>query len=376
MRNIIFILLTATITFAYNPLFSSTNNFFLQQDTVTGQDITLPADTTAAEAAVLPVDTLENETDTIITDSLYTEDQEIPQTEQDTTVVTTEVRDTTITRPPPATVIKKKKPEVIPELLYTVAFDSVLSLPVPEPKVYPGNLLFNEHLLTTRDIDPEKQPPKRSNWPVVILILSAALVGFARHIRPNGLKRTLNALFNNRNFFVLTKDHNVYGEWFSNLLIFNFFICVAMLFYQSIIIFGIIDIKTTFRDINFFLLILTFIIAFYLIKYAGLKILAYVFKTYNATNNYFVNLLVFNHMIGILLLPFLLYNMFYMNYYVQIFIWIIFILANVYKVFRSIILGHSISHFSMYYLFLYLCAVEIVPVLLIIKGSINYFNSL
>jgi hypothetical protein len=261
-------------------------------------------------------------------------------------------------------------------LVTTVVFDSILTLSHPTLIVYSGDDIFTKNLLSANAINPELMNRRFYNWPAIFLLFAAALIGFARYLKPYGIRQTLNASFNNRSFLQLIKEQNVIGDWFSYLLIGSFFVVFSLMLFTSIQIFGLVNLESLNQSISVYSIILLLTFSFYLFKFLGLKFVAFVFKTATATDLYFKNIMLFNQMIGLVILPLLLYNIFYQNYTVMIITWSVFIILNIFKIYRSIALGHNASSLSAYYLFLYLCAIEIVPVLLIVKTSANYFQGL
>ncbi len=393
MRNIFLLFLAVAFSVFSNSLFSMPNN--LCRDTITQTPVNPVLDT------IPEVDVIEEVIeDTLEIDELQTDDVEITDTLQilqaeetdsiinktDTTTINRAdtisqtpllqdtVSDVPLSPAPPAAEVPIKR--FVSKNVYTVEYDSILAKPNAQLQVFSGEEVFNKNLLFANKISPEKIKKNNFHWQVVIMIILAAMLSVSRYLRPRGFKRTFNALFNNRNYFLLIKDRDILSESSSLLILINYIATVALLIFHSLLIFELVSAETTKETLQIYFLIVLFIFLFYVLKYIGLKFVSFVFKTKNATHNYFVNLIIFNHIIGLMLFPFLLYNIFYMHLTMLIFTWVIFVLANIYKVYRSIVIGHNEVKFSMYYLFLYLCAVEIAPILLIIKATVNYFNGL
>jgi hypothetical protein len=261
-------------------------------------------------------------------------------------------------------------------LVTTVIFDSILALSHSTFIVYSGDDVFTKNLLHSNVINPKQKDKRFYNWPIMFLLFAAALIGFARYLKPYGLRQTLNASFNNRGFLQLIKEQNVIGEWFSYLLLGSFMVVFSLMIFTSLQIAGLVNLESLNQGISVFAIIIVLTFSFYLFKFLGLKFIGFVFKTSTATELYFKNIMLFNQTIGLVLLPLLLYNIFYQDYIVMIITWSVFFILNIFKIYRSIAVGHNASSLSVYYLFLYLCAIEIVPVLLIVKTSANYFQGL
>ncbi len=269
-----------------------------------------------------------------------------------------------------------KNPLYDESIVTTVTIDSILFAQSPQTIVYSGNEFFNESLLPAINSDPIRRKKENFNWPAIVLLILAAVVGFARYLQPNAVKHTFKAAFNNRDFWQLIKEQSIIGEWVSYLLITVFFAVFSLLVFLSLDYFGYVNAESVSQSTSVFLLVFVLTIVFYVMKYLGLRFIAFVFKTDNATSFYFKNIMLINQIIGLIIFPFLLYNIFYQNNIVLLITWIIFGLLSVFKILRGIAIGHNASNLSVYYLFLYLCAVEIVPILLILKTSANYFQGL
>ncbi len=335
------------------PVSDTTETFV--PDTVIDREVPVASDT------IIEADEIIIKPDTVAVDTIATDTLDLPDEAE-------VVREPEKPRPPVSPAVKKPA--------YTVLFDSILTNPSAKPKTYSGNEFFNEHFLTTEKISPEKNKPDKQNWPIIVLIVIAGLVGLARYLQPSGIKQSFKGALNNHNFQLLIKEQNPFSEWFSHIMIFCFVACFSLLAYQSILILDLIKIENTAQSLQIYFTIMALVMAFYILKYAGLRFVGFVFKANVASASYFKNILLFNQIIAIALFPLLMYNAIYIAYSVIVVAWGLFAFLSIIKVLRSVAIGHSVSNFSLYYLFLYLCAVEIMPLLIIIKASVNYFREI
>ena len=131
---------------------------------------------------------------------------------------------------------------------------------------------------------------------------------------------------------------------------------------------------------NFWLLFLYGIIgtaAAYFIKFLGLKLSGWVFSVEEAANSYIFIVFIVNKMIGILLLPFLLVLAFTVGNVYTGGITISLCLIGGLLIYRFILTYAAIHNqvkVNPFHFFLYLCAFEIAPLLLIYKGLLVYFH--
>lgn len=115
----------------------------------------------------------------------------------------------------------------------------------------------------------------------------------------------------------------------------------------------------------------------YMIKFLGLKIAGWVFGINEATDAYIFIVFIINKMIGILLLPLVIMMSFSKGDVYTISITISWCLLAVIYLYR-IILTYSVIRNQIkvnpFHFFLYFCAFEIAPLLLVYRGLLVFFN--
>ena len=115
----------------------------------------------------------------------------------------------------------------------------------------------------------------------------------------------------------------------------------------------------------------------YLVKFLVLKFLGWVFSISRATDIYVFVVFLVNKMLGIFLLPFLILITFSDNQAREIFITISLIMVLILWVYRTMAAFRPVRNeikLTPFYFFLYLCAFEIAPVLLIYKVLLTYLE--
>jgi len=115
----------------------------------------------------------------------------------------------------------------------------------------------------------------------------------------------------------------------------------------------------------------------YFIKFLGLKLLGWLFNIQEAANSYIFIVFIINKMIGILLLPFLVLLAFTEGniYSVSLTLsWIIIVGILVYRFVLTYAAVHNQVKVNPFHFFLYLCAFEIAPLLLIYRGLLLFFH--
>jgi hypothetical protein len=163
----------------------------------------------------------------------------------------------------------------------------------------------------------------------------------------------------------LEREGNLYNERITLGLGFIYFTTVSLIIYQLNLFYnpGGIFINNPITYALIFILLVTYNgCKALLIGFSGI-----LFKTTEHTHAYRLNALIFNHSTGMILFPVLLITIYWKF---MPFIWItvvIFFIMLIYKFIRSISIGLSNSKFSIFYLILYLCTLEILPVVLLVK---------
>ena len=131
---------------------------------------------------------------------------------------------------------------------------------------------------------------------------------------------------------------------------------------------------------NFWLMFLYCIMVLsgiYLVKFIGLKISGWVFNSQEAANSYIFIVFIINKMIGILLLPFLILLAFTTGDVYSIGLTLSWCMVAGLLVYRIILTFGAVRNqvkVNPFHFFLYICAFEIAPLLLIYKGLLLFFR--
>jgi hypothetical protein len=107
-------------------------------------------------------------------------------------------------------------------------------------------------------------------------------------------------------------------------------------------------------------------------RFSGIRLfLGMIFKTRETTGNYLLNLLIFLLLSGPVLLAGLVWIT-YLGSGILLFILIaIFVMLMLFRLIRGFFIGMELRKFSYLFLFVYLCSLEILPLLVLIKILLN-----
>jgi hypothetical protein len=210
--------------------------------------------------------------------------------------------------------------------------------------------------------------PKGQVWvPAIVtllLILFATLkISFAKQ-----LQTIVQSFFSNRVLNNLNREDNLFTSWPFLLLFVQFGFTVGMFFYLVSQFYHISFPGTGFQ---FYISISVLIIVLYIFKIVILRLLGYLFNLQKPVNEYVVILYLSYFNLSLVFIPlviaFALSPLKYGPYYIAV----SFVLLCIIFAFQFIRAGVNIlSHhrFSKIYLFLYFCALEICPILILIKA--------
>ena len=120
-----------------------------------------------------------------------------------------------------------------------------------------------------------------------------------------------------------------------------------------------------------------FFLALYLCKYLCLQVVGYIFNTNELINTYVFVVFMINKVLGILLIPFILLLAFSkptFNSFSIIGAAILTLLLFLYRYLFSLTSVRNKLHISSFHFFLYLCAFEIIPLLILYRFIVKYFG--
>ncbi len=210
------------------------------------------------------------------------------------------------------------------------------------------------------------------DWMLWVLLAGFLVLAVAWFNFTAPFKRSLKAVLGLHFFFQVDKEGGFFRETHNYLLFLNFLIVLSVLIYQSLAHANLLDLWAHLNPEYVYGMIFFMILAFYVLKLAFVRFLAWVFHTQRATTIYMENIFVFNQFTGVILLLLVFHNAFNPSPEMLYVMWALVVGANIYKVIRGSVIAHNTSGFSMYYLFLYLCGVELMPLLIVWKAVTSF----
>lgn len=231
------------------------------------------------------------------------------------------------------------------------------------PEEYPS-------LLSEQRVPGEADPmllPERDHpaWLPALLLLALILLAWGRFFFRRRLSLILRAVAARNYANQLIREGNIFYERIGLVLFLVYIISLSLFVYLSIPVLA--DAGLAIKTPIPFLLILGFFPAFWLLKVLYVYVLSALFKTSSHSGEMLVSMFIYNLFTGIVLLP-LLACMAYADARMFFYITLI-VLALIYffRFLRAFMIGIRLTKFSVFHLFLYLCTLEILPMIVLAK---------
>ena len=162
----------------------------------------------------------------------------------------------------------------------------------------------------------------------------------------------------------LVRDGGLFGERITIGLMFIFFTSVSTIIFKYIQFQSGVELQYPEAT---FAVIMGGLFAFWLIKISLINFLGHIFKTENFATEHNLTGLIYLEISGLILLPIALAAVFRDPIFFTHTGLIIMLLILILNLFRGFVLGLVNTKFSFLYLILYLCALEILPLAVVVK---------
>jgi len=222
-----------------------------------------------------------------------------------------------------------------------------------------------------KEIDPKEIIHQQSDLNFYLLLFCLIVGAVIYFVKYKRISQVFKAFYLPHFTNQLVREGLVQREFFTLPLLLINYISLAMLINKTLnSIFGI---NTDFR---FFLLILGVLTVFFVVRILLINLAKWTFRTNKETSEYNTNTMIFSIVIGMFLVPsvFLIYylqNPF--SEFLLYFVLIIIAILILYRTFRSFLIGISSQGNDLYYFILYLCTIEILPLVVTVKLLINFY---
>jgi hypothetical protein len=205
------------------------------------------------------------------------------------------------------------------------------------------------------------------SWQIVILITAIILLGVSKAFSRNRFNQAIRALFNYGVAQEITREEKVFFHRSNVLFTLVHLLTLSLLLYHlkefihssNLEIGGILS----------FLLILLAVTIIYIVKYIFSQVLLFVLDDVSITSEYIFNVSLFNNLLGVILIPILCISYFSSLSFSLILLYLVIplsLITFVLRLVRMIMIGNG-RGISYFYIFLYICTLEILPLVVLFR---------
>jgi hypothetical protein len=233
-------------------------------------------------------------------------------------------------------------------------------------KVFTVPSLFTGHKLHARELRREIKPGSTADYTISAMLLCLLIFTWVQRFYAKRLRQLFRAVALPRFLNQLERDGNLFAERISLGLSVIFILVFTLALGQ--IAENKLGVGFSSEEGGLLYLILCGAVCLiWLVKSSFIKLLGIIFKTETYAQAYLLNNLIFNMITGIILFfPVIMTAYVDPEVYTWVSIVIIFILL-IYKALRGTLIGLANSDFSILYLIVYLCTLEILPYVILYR---------
>ena len=233
--------------------------------------------------------------------------------------------------------------------------------------------IYKGHGLKLTNTNPKLRNNISPDWFFPLILVVLIVLSWIRIFYSKFFSQMIQAFFNNNLANQIVRDENIFVQRASVYLSVVFNLIGALFLYLISIHYNwsLGGIGSGFSRFLFFLIVVTVAYAF---KFLLLKVCGWLFEQEREMATYIFNIFLTNNILGMTLLPFICmfaYNKALAVSGLLIIPYVLIVIAFGWRIFRGLQIGLSISSFSKLYLFLYLCTLEIAPLMVLIRVIIQ-----
>lgn len=216
----------------------------------------------------------------------------------------------------------------------------------------------------------ERKKTEYDSWQWIAILLAIALIGITRALDRKRFSEYLNAIFNRNASIQITRNEKVYGHRANIFLTTAYFLLVGLVGLQLV---DTVNLLPEAGQLNFYGIAIIILILSYTIKISIHKILASILSFDALVDEYVFAISLYNIATLFLLLPTILISSYGPPELKSLVLTTSIIMIGVgisARIIRGLQIGIN-SKVNIIYLFLYLCTLEILPLIIVSKALIN-----
>jgi len=250
--------------------------------------------------------------------------------------------------------------------LKEIVFQEDSTSAIPIGPVYDKSSIFKTTAHLSQQITPTVRHQPSDDWLTATFLVCLIILAWVRYYYSRRIKQLFKATIAKHNVNQLIREGNVTNERITPALAFVYIASITTIIYQfgSGYLSEIIGITNIFR---IYYIIFGAVVSFWMAKVLLVKAMGSLFRTRHEAAEYILTSLIFNLATGIIAFPLTVAGYYSGSTIITYLAVAVFITGLVFRFLRSISISFTSQTFSLVYLFLYLCTLEILPVLILFK---------
>ncbi|MEI7595704.1 MAG: DUF4271 domain-containing protein [Bacteroidota bacterium] len=228
--------------------------------------------------------------------------------------------------------------------------------------------LFTSHQLKVKTTFTDKTHLSQPSWVILVTVFLIFILVRIKTSYPKRLKQITDGLYALRYINQINRESGIisYKGFIEFFLLFVINTSLIIYFFQAF------STNSSLNLINFVVLlkICLLVASLYLLKIFIFTVFGKIFQLEKELSVYLTNIFLINEALGLTFLPILLliiYSPFENKLWLFYIAFLIFVLFFIYRFIRGISIITSSVKFSKFYLFLYLCTLEITPFVILVR---------
>jgi len=222
--------------------------------------------------------------------------------------------------------------------------------------------------------DPQPIPRATNEWQVFVLSFSVLIIAFVRISGKNFFRNLYSGLISRPIFRQLLRDGQLLPRAAKLPLLFTFLLVITVFVFQ-------LNGKLTFisfpeytgTTMNVLIVFVLFGI-FEVLRFILIRITGFIFRTGWVAREFITNNIFFHTLSTLLVLPLLIISIYARTDLILFFAAGIIGFLFIFRLMRGLLIAFEVKSYSGYQIFLYLCALEILPVFILIKVLTGYVS--
>jgi hypothetical protein len=243
-------------------------------------------------------------------------------------------------------------------------YNYITPLP-PQKQFLKTSSVFKPHNLVPKHPGPLAIEHQATNWITIVFLVCLFIFAWIQSTYSKRLSQIFRAVAQPHHVNQLERDGNIFKERIALGLGLNYYLVMSIFIFQILSVFG--SIPAGFNNLVMAGIIFTGLFLYQLLKSLVIHGSGMIFNTREYAREYHLIILIFNYIIGIILLPVVVVSFYWNNPAFLITGIVISSLLIIYRIIRGFLTGQENKSYNLFYLFLYLCTLEILPLLLIYK---------